>query len=254
MARQWLVDSPEGRPRELMFEVLLETKHVGPPRPILETMVSAFVHIAIVALLVGGTTVAANPDARDQFESFLQFLFPPDRAMKAGEEHLAYVGAGVVGSPKGDTHGEQVKVDEKATSGDPVIPQQATEAAQLNGIMQLAEMAQAVGAFSIVDVDSAAERDPMSAAPAYPKDLLARNIEGHATLRFVVDSTGLIDLGTIKLIEASHPLFVKAVEEAMPKMRFRPAMMGNAAVRQLAEQLFKFEIKKPIVAAGRSKP
>ena len=130
----------------------------------------------------------------------------------------------------------------------------ATQAAQIDGIMQLAAAAQAVGAFSIVDVDSAAERDPMSAAPTYPKDLLTKSVEGHATLRFVVDSTGLIDLSTIKLIEASHPLFVKAVEEAMPRMRFRPAMMGHDAVRQLAEQLFKFEIKKPVAAPATAKP
>ena len=228
-----------------MFEVLLETKHIRPPRPVLETAVSALVHVSIVALLVAGTSVATNPYAREQLDTFLQFLFPPDRAMKAGDEHLAYMGVSELGSPKGQLNGEQVKVDEKAKDGEAVVPKQATEAAQLNGIMQLAEAAQAVGAFSVVDVDSAAERDPMSAAPAYPKDLLAKSIEGHATLRFVVDSTGLIDLGTIKLIEASHPLFVKAVEDAMPRMRFRPAMMGHNAVRQLAEQLFKFEIKKP---------
>ena len=86
-------------------------------------------------------------------------------------------------------------------------------------------------------------------SPAYPKDLLAKSVEGHATLRFVVDSTGLIDLGTVRLVEASHPLFLKAVEDAMPRMRFRPAMMGHSAVRQLAEQLFKFEIKKPPATA-----
>ena len=232
-----------------MFEVLLETKHVRPPRPILETAVSALVHVSIVAALVTGTTVVANPDARDKLDSFLQFLFPPDRAAKPGDEHLAYMGVGMIGSVRGEARGEPVKVEEKATTGEAVVPQQATELAQLSGILRLAEAAQAVGAFSIVDVDSAAERDPMSAAPAYPKDLLAKSVEGHATLRFVVDSTGLIDLGTVRLVESTHPLFVKAVEDAMPRMRFRPAMMGHSAVRQLAEQLFKFEIKKPPATA-----
>ena len=242
-------DPPDRRPNAHMFEVLLETKHVRPPRPVLETAVSAAVHVAIIAALVGGTTVVANQDMRDRIERMVQYLFPPDRSMKPGEEHLAFIGVGMPGSPDGERRGEPVKVDDKATAGDAVIPQQATQAAQLNGLMQLAEAAQAVGAFSIVDVDSAAERDPMSAAPTYPKDLLAKNIEGHATMRFVVDSTGLIDMGTIRLMEATHPLFVKAVQDAMPKMRFRPAMMGSNAVRQLAEQLFKFEIKKPTSTA-----
>lgn len=238
-----------------MFEVLLETNGVRSPRPIFETAVSALVHVAIIAIVVTGTGIAASPEAREKFESFLQFLLPPDRARNPGEEQLAYVGVGQIGSPKGEDRGDPVKVDVKeADSGDPVVPRLATEAAQMTGILQLAEAAQAVGAFSIVDVDSAAERDPMSAAPAYPRDLLIKSVEGHATLRFVVDSTGLIDLGTIKLIEASHPLFVKAVEDAMPRMRFRPAMMRSSAVRQLAEQLFKFEIKKPGIATGSAKP
>jgi TonB family protein len=237
-----------------MFDVLLESRHVRPPRPVVETAVSAVVHIAIIASLVAGTAVATNKGLQDDMQSFLQFLFPPDRANKPGDEHLAYVGVDVAGVPRGERQGDLVKVDEKAMAGEAVVPQQATQAAQLDGLMQLAEAAQAVGAFSIVDVDSAAERDPMSAAPTYPKDLLTRNIEGSATLRFVVDSTGLIDLGTVKLVAATHPQFVQAVQDAMPRMRFRPAKMGPTAVRQLAEQLFKFQIKKPSATASIPKP
>lgn len=242
------------RPNAHMFDVLLESRHVRPPRPVIQTVVSVAVHAAIIALIVGSTAVATNDQARDNFNSFIQFLFPPDRANKPGAEHLAYVGIGATGSPRGQQQGAPVKVDEKNKDGEAVVPQQAAEQAQLNGVMQLAEAAQAVGAFSVIDVDSAAERDPLSAAPAYPKDLLARNIEGYATLRFVVDSTGLIDLSTIRLIEATHPMFAKAVQEAMPRMRFRPAKMGPNAVRQLGEQLFKFEIRKPTSTASVVKP
>jgi hypothetical protein len=237
-----------------MFEVLLETKHVRPPRPLVETAVSALAHIAIIAVIAGGSAVAGNQQAREKFEGFLQYLFPPDRAAKSGDEHIAFVGVGQVGTPKGEDRGEPVKVEKDVLTERAVVPQLATETAELNGIMQLAAQAQAVGAFSIVDVDSAAERDPMSAAPTYPKDLLTKNVEGYATLRFVVDSTGLIDLSTIKLVESTHPLFVKAVEDAMPRMRFRPAMMGHNPVRQLAEQLFKFEIKKPAPGGPTAKP
>lgn len=237
-----------------MFEVLLETKHVRPPRPVFETVLSALVHAGIIAILVGGSTVAANPEARETLERFVQFLFPPDRANKPGEEHIAYIGQGVAGAARGEARGVPVPVKEKETTGEAVVPQQAAENAQLNGLMQLAEAAQAVGAFSVVDVDSAAERDPLSAAPAYPRELLAKSVEGYATLRFVVDSTGLIDMGTVKVIDSTHPAFATAVRDAMPKMRFRPAMMGRNAVRQLAEQLFKFEIKKPLAAAGPLRP
>ena len=237
-----------------MFDVLLESRHVRPPRPVVETAVSAVVHALIIAAVVGGTAVATNEGIRDDVNSFLQYLFPPDRTNKPGQENLAYMGVGAVGSPKGEERGEPVRVPEKSTAGEAVVPQQAAQEAQLSGVLQLAEAAQAVGAFSVVDVDSAAERDPMSAAPIYPKELLARNIEGSAVLRFVVDSTGLIDLGTIKLIQATHPQFVAAVREAMPRMRYRPAKVGPLAVRQLGEQLFKFEIRKQAATASIPKP
>lgn len=228
-----------------MFNVLLETNRVRPPRPVVETAMSAAVHAGIIALIIGGSAVATNKQVQDRVEGILQFLFPPDRAKSPGVESTAYVALADRGSEKGESRGEPVQVKRDATAGDPVVPKQSAEAAKLDGIMQLAEAAQAVGAFSIVDVDSAAERDPLSAAPSYPRDLLTKNIEGYATMRFVVDSTGLIDLSTIKLIEATNPLFARAVEDAMPKMRFRPAVNGGHAVRQLAEQLFKFEIRKP---------
>jgi len=254
---QWGLDiaiKSLNRFRVHMFDVLLESKQLRPPRPLIQAVVSIVVHGAAIAIIVGTTAVATNDDVREELNSFIQFLFPPDRVNKPGEEHLAYVGVGATGSPRGQLQGQPVKVNEKNTDGEAVVPQQAAEQAQLNGVMQLAEAAQAVGAFSIIDVDSAAERDPLSSAPAYPMELLAKNVEGFATLRFVVDSTGLIDLSTIRLIEATHPMFAKAVQEAMPRMRFRPAKMGANAVRQLGEQVFKFEIRKPAATVRIPKP
>jgi len=43
--------------------------------------------------------------------------------------------------------------------------------------------------------------------------------------------------------------FAHAVLDALPKMRFHPARMGSIAVRQLAMEEFKFELKR--IAAGR---
>jgi protein TonB len=99
--------------------------------------------------------------------------------------------------------------------------------------------------YQLLEVDSAATRDPTSAAPTYPPDLESSGIEGHVIIRFVVDSTGRVDLRTLLTVEATHAAFDRAVREALPKMKFRPAMVGDRAVRQLAEQLFKFEIPRP---------
>ena len=108
---------------------------------------SALAHAAIIAALVGGTGLAASPEAREKFDSFLQFLLPPDRARSLGDEHVAFVGVGQIGSPKGEERGEPIKVEAKNTAqGDPVIPQQATESAQMSGILQLAEAARFIKA------------------------------------------------------------------------------------------------------------
>ena len=236
-----------------MFEVLLESRQVRPPRPVIATAFSTAVHAAIIVTLVGGTAVVTSEEFNPMMERIAAFLVPPDRANKPGEETLAYMADAASGSPRGEKLGEPVKVEEESKAGEAVVPQQAAEAAQVTGVMQLAEAAQAVGAFSVIQVDSAAERDPHSAAPAYPRDLLSRNIQGSAILRFVIDSTGLVDLSTIKVMGFTHNGFAQAVQDVMPRMRFRPAMMGANPVRQLAEQEFRFQITAPVATPVSNK-
>jgi len=43
-----------------MFEILLESRHVRPPRPVAATVFSAILHAGIVALAIGGTTVRSD--------------------------------------------------------------------------------------------------------------------------------------------------------------------------------------------------
>lgn len=239
-----------------MFDVLLESHHVRPPRAVVATTLSAALHAALVIALVGGTAaVASNEDLNPLWQRFAKFLAPPDVRSVVGGEHVSFVGLAAQGSPKGEKVGAAVQVKENATAGDPVIPQEVVQAVQSeNKTMELAAAAQSVGAFTIIDVDSVAERDPLSAAPVYPKDLLQKNIEGEAILQFVIDSTGLVDLSTIKVVDATHQEFVKAVRDAMPRMRYRPAIRGGQPARQLVEEPFKFEINHPAPVARSIKP
>ena len=75
--------------------------------------------------------------------------------------------------------------------------------------------------------------------------MMLLGIEGYVAVRFVVDTNGLIDLTTAQIMEETRPEFGAAVREALPGMRFKPARRGTEAVRQLAEQLFRFQIKVP---------
>jgi protein TonB len=95
------------------------------------------------------------------------------------------------------------------------------------------------------ETDQPVAFDPSSAAPAYPPELQAAGIEGSATMRFVVDSTGVADSATIEVLRSTHPAFAASVREAVPLMHFRPAELGARRVRQLVEQQFKFKLQPP---------
>lgn len=99
-------------------------------------------------------------------------------------------------------------------------------------------------AMSTVEVDSIAVFDATSAAPEYPETMALRRVEGGAVLRFVIDSTGLIDMATVRVMSATHSAFARSVLEAMPKMKFRPASIAGHPVRLLVEQTFSFKIQK----------
>jgi protein TonB len=85
---------------------------------------------------------------------------------------------------------------------------------------------------------------PNSATPIYPERLRQAGVEGEALVSFVVDTTGRVDLGTFKVVRATHDQFLDAVRKALPKMRFIPAELGNRKVRQLVQQPYSFAIRK----------
>ena len=100
-------------------------------------------------------------------------------------------------------------------------------------------------AFSVLEVDEIVERYESSAAPVYPHDLLAVGAEGQVQASYVVDTTGLVDTTTIRVMRSDDPRFTASVVEALGQMRFRPARRGGRTVRQLVEQKFSFKILPP---------
>jgi len=85
-------------------------------------------------------------------------------------------------------------------------------------------------------------RDPASAAPAYPDFLQKEGIEGTVAVEYVVDTTGLADSASLRILRTTHPAFAEAVRAALPGMRFEPGEVGGQLVRQLVTQEFRFII------------
>jgi TonB family protein len=205
--------------------------------------VSIVTHAALVLSLALGTQQAAvrSEGAQESIiETAIRFLLPPDKRMVASDEVTARWSSQRAGSLQ--------PTSSAAKDGSPAPKETGADAnrdVQGSAPVSLAEAADAQDAYTFLDVDSVALRDPESAGPAYPALLMAQGIEGGAVVRFVVDTTGRADVETFQLIETNHRLFAAAVRAALPGMKFRPARIGALKVRQLVEQPFLFRIVRP---------
>ncbi len=244
-----------------MFSVLIASGKTKTHRPVAGALGSMVLHASLLsAVLLGGKPAVR---AATEFEQRIaEYFFPKDRAPKIGEESLAYLripGGGSAADGSLGAVGAGNDRDAVTKPRDPnqlqlQIPEAGTAAAP-NAIADEVKMAESMGAFALLDVDSAAVRDPNSAAPEYPADMEEAGIAGLVKVRFVVDSTGRIDMSTVKILNKTNDAFARAVLGAMPAMRFRPALMGQNAVRQLSEQDFRFALRPPVMSpAKKGKP
>jgi TonB family protein len=96
--------------------------------------------------------------------------------------------------------------------------------------------------FSVLEVDEIV-RYQSSAAPIYPKELIALGMEGVVQATYVVDTAGRVDTSTVKVMHSDDPRFTASVRSAMESMRFQPARKSGKLVRQLVEQKFRFKLE-----------
>ena len=83
-----------------------------------------------------------------------------------------------------------------------------------------------------------------SSAPRYPDALRLGGVEGEVLVQFVVDTAGRAEVSSFKVLKSSNDQFTRAVENALPLMRFVPAEVGGRKVRQLVQQPFTFSIAR----------
>ena len=92
-------------------------------------------------------------------------------------------------------------------------------------------------------VEVEARPRPGNPAPRYPAALEATRVAGTVTARFVVDTLGRVEPGSVRLAGSDDPRFADAVRRVLPRHRFHPARVGGRAVRQLVEQPFVFAVR-----------
>jgi TonB family protein len=81
-------------------------------------------------------------------------------------------------------------------------------------------------------------------SPAYPRPLRAVSIEGDVLVRFVVDTLGRVEPGSVSIVQSTHDLFSAAVRDWITRTRYEPASIGRTRVRQLVQQRVGFTLDR----------
>ncbi|HEV8235234.1 MAG TPA: M56 family metallopeptidase [Gemmatimonadaceae bacterium] len=98
-------------------------------------------------------------------------------------------------------------------------------------------------------VEKTAQLVPGTPGPQYPDQLKASKTEGGVFVQFVVDTSGIADMRTLKVLKSSDELFTTSVRNAIPTMRFSPAEVGGRKVKQLVQMPFQFSLSGATNAA-----
>lgn len=193
--------------------------------------------VAFCAVIVGFSAWHAQERASEGPDERPTFLAPLLRKLpRPVEQRLSYVGLGGPLRPSGEQPASTSDAPRLLAAEVPIDSGGDGQAASE------AHEAEPTRAYFDVEVDSTVVRDSTSEGPAYPAELLAKNINGYALASFVVDTNGRADPSTFVALEATHPAFAAAVRTALPRMKFRPAVMAGVHVRQLVQQQFTFRV------------
>jgi TonB family protein len=218
-------------------------------RPFLQRAECALVSILAHAGLVWfglGLTEGGRQIPSDEREARVFFLLPPDR-VDVRSRQFDIIQLGQLG---GDL--EDGKWLAKPREGPIIRPPTYGARRQggrsgARGELPFGPMSPFVPdtVFSVIEVDEIVQRYEGSAAPVYPRELLAIGAEGLVQAIYVVDTTGQVDTVTIQVVLSDDPRFTESVRTALGQMRFRPAKRAGKTVRQLVKQQFRFQIVPP---------
>lgn len=78
-------------------------------------------------------------------------------------------------------------------------------------------------------------------APEYPEAVLRSAARGQVVVQIAVDSAGVPQLETVRILESPDPRLTRAVVAAVLQWRFEPARRGGRAVRQFVQIPFVFQ-------------
>jgi periplasmic protein TonB len=235
-----------------MFENLIETKPKK-PKTFKTMMLSVIVHAVLISGAVYGTLQAKEAIEKPKAEK-VEFVEmkkdeppPPEDKPPPPPEIVA-----APPPPKGfQVLTAPIKIPDVLPEID--LSKKMTDEADFSGKGVAGGIAKGVvgGTAPVADqtyfefqVEKQVAAAPGNAPPRYPDMLRSANVEGEVLVQFVVDTTGRVERGSIKILKSSHELFTNAVQSALNSMRFYPAEIGGRKVKQLVQQPFNFHLTR----------
>ena len=73
-----------------------------------------------------------------------------------------------------------------------------------------------------------------------------------AQIEVVVDSAGVPELETVRVVRANDPAFADAVLASLPRWRYQPALKSGVAVRQVVRETQTIAVEVVLVRAGET--
>jgi protein TonB len=98
--------------------------------------------------------------------------------------------------------------------------------------------------YTMADVEKVARMLPGNPEPGYPAILRQTKQTGRVVVTFVIDAAGKADMSTLRIVEASNPLFAEEVKKVLPRYRFLAAEIGGRKVRMHVQLPFLFTLTK----------
>jgi TonB family protein len=204
-------------------------------------LISILAHVGVVWFAVGAT-LGGRQLPTDEREARVFFLLPPDRVDQRSRQSEIFQWGKL---------GGDLRDGKLLTNTGEGFTQERAYGARKRGARAGSRGELPFGpplrfipdsVFSVLEVDQMVERYESSAAPIYPRDLIALKVEGSVQAIYIVDTTGMVDTTTVEVVRSDDPRFTESVRTALGQMRFRPAKRAGKTVRQLVAQQFRFRI------------
>lgn len=223
-----------------MFETLIESSR-GTKRRAGGTVVSLALHAMIVAGAVHATERVVSLGGAVRTDTLTFVVPPPEQA-----RHEPMEGSALPAAPSPVPMAVPdlmpaiipVELGTKPFDAMAVVGRQVPA-----GIPELSERrnpgAGVAGVFASTEVD-----DPAVAlsqpAPRYPAELERAGVRGSVELEYVIDATGHVEGGSVRVIASSHDAFIAVARDAILAGLYRPARYRGVAVRQVVRQRIVF--------------